>query len=800
MSPSSHQSRVDSVLESVSKLVFLGLRQHQLSGITKMLECVANECGAAGLVLWELSSDPSVPDGKPSFFTLAQWNSEGTNWGDSIPVESVVGYVVMHQIPYYAVCDLQNPTEPHVYRGPVLHGVRSMCVVPVIFADGARGALSLYKSEVQPFTASDEDRLCRMVALLPALFETIRDEVAFKLSRELNDALQEADLERVPESDWDKEFRKTISRICTLIGRRLEIQEVSVFLSVPNVARQYSLYGSTLSYESKDSPVQMYQPAEEDLTAAALVEEGKTIRVLDLNSSSLPEPMRADQDYIRWMRSFVSDRPLSFVATPILAGGAVLGVIRFCALMVGPTFFAQREATLFELLAGQIGQYVSSQRSRRELKRENSEWRVLVDSVSDVVGFVHDEIVRPQPAEEHIYKSSLRMIANVMPGASFVDIRVRRLPGSQLVQMSVQGWNKHSPKPVPLPQEWLGTLEHGGVIDLFPELGVPFSYDEYRRTLPSDLKRLIIAPIVSNDQFSILEIGQSGSEDFPKHAPIIAKLIGQQLSLYHSFAIAIGRLKRTEGELKKKIDAEKKTAKAQTQTFMDLEHQLKTPLLHARSRIPIALRIAAGQENEPIQKQLLFLRGILRRASRVATSIGLFAELANEDTICLNKTPLSLTELPKILIEAAMDSQVLADEKTGLTFGYEEDALCDLPKAGKLDVDINLLDQAINNLLDNAAKYSFNGQRVRITANATKNRVCIAVSSRGLNLDPASVESAKERGWRSPLARLTTGEGSGIGLWIVNNIMKAHGGELIIVPTSPKGITEVRLLFPLAKG
>jgi signal transduction histidine kinase len=43
---------------------------------------------------------------------------------------------------------------------------------------------------------------------------------------------------------------------------------------------------------------------------------------------------------------------------------------------------------------------------------------------------------------------------------------------------------------------------------------------------------------------------------------------------------------------------------------------------------------------------------------------------------------------------------------------------------------------------------------------------------------------------------VTTGEGSGIGLWIVDHIMKAHEGELIVVPTTSDGITEVKLVFP----
>jgi len=50
------------------------------------------------------------------------------------------------------------------------------------------------------------------------------------------------------------------------------------------------------------------------------------------------------------------------------------------------------------------------------------------------------------------------------------------------------------------------------------------------------------------------------------------------------------------------------------------------------------------------------------------------------------------------------------------------------------------------------------------------------------------------------VARLVAGEGSGIGLWIADEIMKAHGGILDIIPTTPERITRIRLMFPIARS
>ena len=103
------------------------------------------------------------------------------------------------------------------------------------------------------------------------------------------------------------------------------------------------------------------------------------------------------------------------------------------------------------------------------------------------------------------------------------------------------------------------------------------------------------------------------------------------------------------------------------------------------------------------------------------------------------------------------------------------------------------------NVLDNAFKYSSRNTKVRISGELSgTGRFYILVSNHGTRLHATEVQRCTERGWRSELAKLTTGEGAGIGLWIVNNIMTAHKGDLEISPTVG-GRTEVKLIFPRSK-
>jgi signal transduction histidine kinase len=151
-----------------------------------------------------------------------------------------------------------------------------------------------------------------------------------------------------------------------------------------------------------------------------------------------------------------------------------------------------------------------------------------------------------------------------------------------------------------------------------------------------------------------------------------------------------------------------------------------------------------------------------------------------------------------MLIEAAADNQLMIDEKREIRFHVERQNF-EMLRLAPVKADADLLEQAIMNILENAGKYSFDGTEVRIQVGLTKTgRFHITVANKGLPIRSDEVNECKNRGWRSGFALLTTGEGTGIGLWIVDNIMKAHGGELIISPTVEK-ITKVQLVFPISQ-
>jgi signal transduction histidine kinase len=95
-----------------------------------------------------------------------------------------------------------------------------------------------------------------------------------------------------------------------------------------------------------------------------------------------------------------------------------------------------------------------------------------------------------------------------------------------------------------------------------------------------------------------------------------------------------------------------------------------------------------------------------------------------------------------------------------------------------------LLERSLENLLENAIKHAPNTEiTIRLETRASK--VLLSVSDTGAGIKPAALERVSEAFYRAPG---TKAYGSGLGLAVVNNIMKAHGGCLLLENVVPNGL------------
>ena len=114
-------------------------------------------------------------------------------------------------------------------------------------------------------------------------------------------------------------------------------------------------------------------------------------------------------------------------------------------------------------------------------------------------------------------------------------------------------------------------------------------------------------------------------------------------------------------------------------------------------------------------------------------------------------------------------------------------------------VDSVLVEQALGQLLDNAAKYSPAGSPVRISARMEQNQVVLSVTDNGVGLSSDEKTQFGRRSFRGQ--RHPPGStGSGLGLWVAGNFIAANGGTLDVISHGVGLGTTVSLRLPVAFG
>jgi signal transduction histidine kinase len=284
-----------------------------------------------------------------------------------------------------------------------------------------------------------------------------------------------------------------------------------------------------------------------------------------------------------------------------------------------------------------------------------------------------------------------------------------------------------------------------------------------------------------------MEARSNHREFFTEQAVRVIELLGRQLGLYLFLADRLRDLRSTQKALSEALEAER-------ETFENLVHQLKTPIYLSVRR---STRIAANARNRSFDllSEAVALRADCRRSERVVGNVALFADVARGEKIGVHRSPLTLKYLIPYLHELVNEHALLVNPEHRITFVVDEPSFSLLDQV-LVQVDLHLLDQMLGNLFDNAVKYSFRQSQIVIKGGPTRHQqfFYIGVTNRGVPIAPEEARRLAERGSRSD--RALNKEGSGLGLYLVRQMLDAHGGTLEIQPTNSNGVTEVRLLLP----
>ena len=219
-------------------------------------------------------------------------------------------------------------------------------------------------------------------------------------------------------------------------------------------------------------------------------------------------------------------------------------------------------------------------------------------------------------------------------------------------------------------------------------------------------------------------------------------------------------------------------------TLLDaIAHEFKTPLTSIKAATTDLLSDPAAQL-ERHQRELVSIAD--EGADRLATLVTQAIQLARIEggTFQLNRG----THFPSSLVSAALR------QMKSLTDGREV-KVCIEEEVPLVSVDAQLVQMVIVHLIDNAVKYSPRGAPIFVGAHLNEDRAVIYVRDRGAGITEEDRARIFEKFYRRPNDRNL--KGTGMGLAIAREIIRAHGGEIWVSSKLGEG-SEFSFSLPLA--
>lgn len=260
-----------------------------------------------------------------------------------------------------------------------------------------------------------------------------------------------------------------------------------------------------------------------------------------------------------------------------------------------------------------------------------------------------------------------------------------------------------------------------------------------------------------------------------------ANTLGRRISA-HADTLEYERLVRVLNTMLARVD---RAFEAQRRFTADASHELRSPVTALRGELELALR----RERSPAEYRRV-IASALEETQRLADMAANLLTLARSDAGVL---------APRLV---RVDLRERAAETIARMRGSAETKDIDIELAARSPAtaicDPDLIDRLLQNLLDNAIKFTTPGGHVKIDVSTLDGGAVLEVCDTG----PGVTEEARERIFRRfhrEDASHGSVEGTGLGLSIVKAIAEAHGGAVTVINREAGG-ARFRVSWPVASS
>jgi two-component system phosphate regulon sensor histidine kinase PhoR len=236
---------------------------------------------------------------------------------------------------------------------------------------------------------------------------------------------------------------------------------------------------------------------------------------------------------------------------------------------------------------------------------------------------------------------------------------------------------------------------------------------------------------------------------------------------------------------------QKKLGEIKNDFINNMTHEFKTPIATISLAVDAMKNEKVLQNREKISYFSSIIKEENQRMNRQVETILKASQLEKQE-VELNLQPLHVHEVIKDVVD---NFTLQLEEKGGKA------QLCLQAEADTIMADEVHFSNMINNLIDNAVKYSKDNTplQLKITTQSNEKNIHIKVEDNGIGMNKETVKRVFERFYRAHTGNLHNVKGFGLGLSYVKTIVEAQGGDIRVDSVLGKGST-FNIELPLKKG
>jgi signal transduction histidine kinase len=241
-----------------------------------------------------------------------------------------------------------------------------------------------------------------------------------------------------------------------------------------------------------------------------------------------------------------------------------------------------------------------------------------------------------------------------------------------------------------------------------------------------------------------------------------------------SFVILLGAVLLALGAVARQM----RLSQMKSDFVSNVSHELRTPLSSIRV-FGEYMRLGRVTKDEKIREYGEYIEAESRRLTQLINNILDFSKIESAE----KKYRFCDTDLVE-LVQHTVSGFGMPLRDQGVTIAFRAGE-----RRPQLRVDKDALAQVLMNLLDNAVKYANGTKEIDVAVETKGGEVRIAVRDRGIGIAPAEQKKIFEKFYRVGSGLVHDVKGSGLGLSIVQHVVKAHNGRVEIDSTPGQGST-----------